>query len=108
MEAVLMPRKKQTPKSRKFRLYLIITLCCVAVVLFFINGPRGTLQYFKAYKEKQQLEKEIEALEAEKLKLIEEKKKLETDPEYIEKYARERYTMKKKGEKVYKIQHEKK
>lgn len=103
-----MPRKKQTSKARKFRLYLIITLISAAVIFFFINGPRGTFQYINASREKEQLQMEIESLETQKLKLIEEKKKLESDPAYIEKYARERYTMKKKGEKVYKIQHEKK
>ena len=53
--------------------------------------------------QKQDLEKEINALEMEKGKLEEMKSNLESDPEYIEKIAREKYKMKKKEEKVYEI-----
>jgi cell division protein FtsB len=49
------------------------------------------------------LKNEIEALETEKAKLENMKSKIETDPEYIEKIAREKYKMKKKEEKVYEI-----
>ena len=36
------------------------------------------------------------------------KKQLESDPSYIEKTAREKYSMKKEGEQVFKVQHKKK
>ena len=41
----------------------------------------------------------------EKLKI--EKKQLESDPSYIEKTAREKYSMKKEGEQVFKVQQKK-
>lgn len=101
-----MARKKRTGTSRKVYFYVTIIAFAIALLLFFLNGPRGTFQFYRAMQEKGQLESEINALEEENKKLQEEKDRLSTDPSYIEKNAREKYMMKKEGEKVYKVQHE--
>ncbi|HES58966.1 MAG TPA: septum formation initiator family protein, partial [Caldithrix sp.] len=53
---------------------------------------------------KQNLENEIQELETTKVELDSIKNRLENDPEYLEKIAREEYNMKKEGEKVIKIE----
>ncbi len=90
-----------TRKKRIRQLAFLATLIIVAAV--FITGSRGTFQLYKFSKTKLDLKNEIEALETEKAKLENMKSKIETDPEYIEKIAREKYKMKKKEEKVYEI-----
>ena len=55
-------------------------------------------------RKKQDLIRDIEQLEATKADLDSIKNRLENDPTYIEKIAREEYNMKKKGEKVIKIE----
>jgi len=89
-------RKK---RIKQFAFFAILIL----VATVFITGSRGTFQLYKFSKQEQNLEHEIETLEDEKSKLEKIKSSLETDPEYIEKIAREKYKMKKKEEKVYEI-----
>ncbi|MCB9772266.1 MAG: septum formation initiator family protein [Candidatus Omnitrophica bacterium] len=47
--------------------------------------------------------KQIEALKQRKIKLLEEKRLLETDPAYLEKVGREKMGLIRKGEVVYKL-----
>jgi cell division protein FtsB len=90
--------------SRKKRIRQVAFLAIlIGVATIFITGSRGTLQLYKFTKQKQDLEKEIKALETDKKELEKMKSNLESDPEYIEKIAREKYKMKKKEEKVYEI-----
>jgi cell division protein FtsB len=90
--------------ARKKRIKQVVFLAIlVLVATVFITGSRGTLQLYKFSKQQQDLENEIETLESDKIKLEKMKSNLETDPEYIEKIAREKYKMKKKEEKVYEI-----
>jgi len=90
--------------ARKKRLRQIVFLVILIIVAsIFLTGSRGTFQLYNFSKQKVDLENEIEALESENSKLEEMKLKLESDPEYIEKIAREKYKMQKKEEKVYEI-----
>jgi cell division protein FtsB len=90
--------------SRKKRIRQVAFLAIlILVATIFITGSRGTLQLYKFTKQKQDLEKEIKALETDKEELEKMKSNLESDPDYIEKIAREKYKMKKKEEKVYEI-----
>jgi len=90
--------------SQKKRIKLFILLAFISIIaLFFIIGNRGTYKLFTFYNQKQKLENEIEKLETEKSALDTIQAKLESDPEYIEKVAREKYKMKKKGERVYQV-----
>lgn len=82
----------------------IIVLLIVSVFLF---ADRGFLHFYRSYNEREQLREEIEELEKKKVLLLEEKEKLENDPQHIEKIAREKYKMKKKEEKVYQIETDK-
>jgi cell division protein FtsB len=93
---------QQIARKKRIRQFVFLAILII-VASIFITGSRGTFQLYKFSKQKQDLEQEIEVFETEKLKLEEMKSKIETDPEYIEKVAREKYKMKKKEEKVYEI-----
>ena len=69
----------------------------------FFAGPYGFIQIHSLWQEKKNLETEFKMLQAEMVDLEIEKKRLEGDEFYLEKQARERLGMVKKGEKVYRI-----
>lgn len=90
--------------SRKKRIRKLVFFVVLIIVAFiFLTGSRGTYQLYKFSKQKHDLENEIKILNKEKSELQQMKSKIETDPDYIEKIAREKYKMKKKEEKVYEI-----
>jgi len=98
-------RRKNSQKSSESKIwrYVLFAVLTVLALLFFLTGPRGTIQLIHQNKEKERLIKEIEELEKTKAALDSEKVKLNQDA-YIEKIAREQYNMKREGEKVYKIE----
>ena len=69
----------------------------------FFAGPYGFVQIHSLWQEKKNLKKESKMLQAKMVDLEIEKKRLEKDEFYLEKQARERLGMVKKGEKVYKV-----
>ena len=81
---------------------IFIALCFITLLLLLSVGKRGFIQQYRVRQKRDRLKQEIEALQAEKKRLEEEKKKL-SDPEQIEKIAREEYGMAKKNEKVYRV-----
>lgn len=93
--------KKLNRKKRTRNLILLVLFGLLLV--FFASGPRGTYQLVQFYKQKADLQQEIENLQLKKAELEQLKKKIETDPAYIEKIAREKYKMRKKDEQVYHI-----
>lgn len=92
--------------SRQSGLLAIVVLL-ITIIMLFLFADRGTLHFYKSYREKEQLIEEIDTLEKKKERLLIEKDKLENDPQYIEKIAREKYKMKKKGEKVLQVETDK-
>lgn len=89
-------------QKKRIKLFIILTFVSL-IVMFFMVGDRGTYKLLTFYNQKQDLVNEIEKLETEKSELDTIQIKLESDPEYIEKVAREKYKMKKKGERVYQV-----
>jgi len=78
-------------------------MAAILLFIFFFRGSHNLIQLFDTYQEKEDLIRNIEEQTKRKAHLDSIKYKLENDPEYIEKVAREKYNMKKKDEKVYKI-----
>ena len=103
-----MPVKRNPKKKLNLKIIRLgIGLFALVLILFlFISGPRGTWQLYRTDREKQKLVDEIQELELRKTELDSERTRLLNDPKYIEKIAREKYNMKKKGEKVFKIEKE--
>ncbi len=75
----------------------ILTLVILALYL-----PSYTKMQDLKYRN-EQYKKQIEELKKEEAALLEERKRLENDPEYLEKVARERMGLIRKGEKVYQV-----
>ena len=87
------------------RLYLILgSLILITVFLiFFVIGDYGLYQIYLLHKQKQEIQNNIKDYAVEQDSLKQETISLETDMKYIEKLARERYRMAKKGEKVFRV-----
>jgi cell division protein FtsB len=90
--------------SRTKRIKHIFILSILLLLLIFLgSGSRGTIKLWQISNEVETIEQDIKLLEEEKKRLEEIKYKIENDSTYMEKIAREKYKMKKKGEKVYEI-----
>jgi len=77
-------------------------LFLLTVVIFVFFLPSYTKMQDLKHKNAQ-YKQQIEDLKKEEAALLEEHKRLEHDPEYLEKVARERMGLIRKGEKVYKV-----
>jgi len=94
--------KRPSGGNNRLPKFILLGVAAAVLLVYFLSGPRGTINLYKHSHEKQELLDEIKTLETQKAELDSEKVKLEDDA-YIEKIAREEYNMKKKGEKVYKV-----
>ncbi len=74
-----------------------------ALLLYFIFGSGGLIKRIKLEIEAKKLKNEIEKIEKENALLRRKIYELETNPEAIEKIAREKYGMAKEGEVVFNI-----
>lgn len=97
--------RKRSGVSNIKRLYWILgSLSLIAIFLiFFVVGDYGLYQIYLLHKQKKKIESHIVNLNSEQDSLRVERARLETDLKYIEKLARERYRMAKKGEKVFRV-----
>ncbi len=73
------------------------------LLIIFLLGNHGLFQLYKIKSQRKVTQKRIEELKTEIALLKNEKKRLQTDLEYIERLAREKYRMAKAGEKVFKV-----
>ena len=107
-----MNRRRSTKKARtnrfvaeaKRKFYhgmILFTLSFLTIVFLF--GDHGVYQLYKIKSQRKATQKRIEVLKTEREILENEKNRLETDLDYIERLAREKYRMAKKGEKIFKV-----
>ncbi|RMF62223.1 MAG: septum formation initiator family protein [Calditrichaeota bacterium] len=83
----------------KRRLWILAALATLA--FFGFGGRTNLLQLWKFKQERKALEDQLRESEKQREALRLELQKLKDDSTYIEKVARERFRMGKKGEKVY-------
>ena len=108
--------KRKSPKSTFFQkvkertasktgtVKKVLLLLAFAFIAYrFFAGPYGFVQIHALWKEKNNLEEEAKALQAELIDMEIEKQRLTDDAFYLEKQARERLGMAKEGEKVYRV-----
>ena len=103
-------RRKRKQKKTSFinkaqqklaRAMVLFALTFLAVIFLF--GDHGVYQLYRIKALKHSTLKQIEELQVEKEIYAGEKHRLETDMNYIESIAREKYRMAKSGEKVFKV-----
>ena len=94
---------KKTEKNLKFWLVAIITLFS-----FLIFNETGFVTWINLKNEKEKKLTEIQNLLNQQIKLKKEIEQLETDEQYLQQIAREKFMMVMPGEKVYRVQNQKK
>lgn len=82
--------------------FFIVGLLFIGWIIFFDSNSYINQQKQKA--EYQELQEQKQFYEDEIVKLEEAQQHIEQDPEQLEKYAREKYKYKKKGEEIYIIE----
>jgi len=97
---------KNTSKKINFNYYVLITITTVFIMVLVLNDF-GLITYFKLKNKHKTLDEELQRLLVQQNDLRLEINKLQTDQDYIEKIAREKFMMVKPGERVYRVKEEK-
>ncbi len=98
-----MAKKSKVLKKRRFLLLGLSSLTIIVVMTFTIG--KYWVEIFDKYQEKKSLEKKLIDLKEEEERLRVDADKLQ-DPDYIARYAREKYFYSKDGEYILKIPEE--
>ena len=85
----------------------IKTIILIAGLGFLIFNEMGIVQLISLYKQNKIEQTKLDNKHIKINNLTNEIYKLENDPEYIEKIAREKFRMAVKGEKIYRVESEK-
>lgn len=83
-------------------MFLFVPVCLSLVVILVVTIGKYWVDIAKKYEENERLSKEIIQLKEKELELKIDVEKLQ-DPEYLERYAREKYLFTKEGEIVLKL-----
>ena len=96
--------KKKRKKIRKFRtrMVLFVPVCLSLIVILVVTIGKYWIDIVNKYQENERLSKELVTLKEKELELKIDVEKLQ-DPEYLERYAREKYLFTKDGEIVLKL-----
>lgn len=96
-----MATKKKVTKF-KYRLCLFMPICLVIVATIFASVGSYWVQIAEKYQEKSRLEEEIIVLKEKEEELKVDVERLE-DPDYVARYAREKYMYSKDGEIILRL-----
>lgn len=96
-----MRKDKHKIKTRR-RLFLFGFICIAIISALTITLGETWIQIYQKYQEKRTLEEKLVSLQNEELELKADVEKLQ-DPDYIARYAREKYLYSKEGEFVIKL-----
>lgn len=88
------------PTGRRRLLLAVLGLGLLALVVHTLFGERGYLALRREQQKLHSLESEIKRLEEENRRLAEEIKALKSDPQAVERVAREQLQMARPGEKI--------
>lgn len=92
---------RENPKRRRRLLFAVIGILILSFVLF---SDTGVINRFALEQEKKDLKHKIKESRKETDSLNKRMKMLQNDDEEIERVAREKYGMKKKGEEIFLIE----
>ena len=97
--------KKRRVKKKARRIATFGLISIIVIVLVVITLGTSFLELVDKYKEKKKLEDKLVSLKEKEKELESDVKKLE-DPEYLARYAREKYFYSKDGELILRIPEE--
>ena len=100
-------RKNKQIKKTSFINYYIITIALSLFVVVLVFNDFGLITCFKLKNKHNQLDKELQRLLMQQNNLRSEINKLQTDQNYIEQIAREKFMMVKPGERIYRVNEDK-
>ena len=100
-----MPTKKRNRKKRVRRMLLLGFASLVIIITMVFTIGKYWVEIYDKYKEKGELEKKLAQLQLEEKTLKLDADKLQ-DPDYVARYAREKYLYSKDGEFIIKIPEE--
>ena len=98
---IVVATKKKTTKL-KYRMCLFVPVCLLLLMTIFATIGSYWLQITAKYQEKKQLEEQILALKEKAESLRVDVERLE-DPDYVARYAREKYMYSKYGEIILRL-----
>ncbi len=98
--------KKTTPKKDRLLTWIYLVILIFLVLFLFFN-KYGLLKYFELRKEIHAIENEIERAKSEINEFDKDIESFKNNDAELEKVAREKFQMKKKNEKAFKIRDKK-
>ena len=96
---------KRKNKKAKIRVILFLPICLILLGAIFVTIGSYWVKIFEKYQEKNILEQEIVALKEKEEQLKVEVDRLE-DPDYVARFAREKYMYSKDGEIILRLPEE--
>lgn len=99
-----MAKKKKKSKA-KCRLVFFVPVCIFIVIAIFVSVGSYWVKIADKYREKSELEKEIVVLKEKEEELKVDVERLE-DPDYVARFAREKYMYSKDGEIILRLPEE--
>ena len=102
-----MTKTKRIKTKKKSSFYIIFTGIIVSLAILLFNDF-GLLELIRLQRQHQKLEHSLNEILSQQNKLKSEINQLQTNNEYIEKIAREKFMMVLPGEKVYRVKEIKK
>ena len=101
-----MPKNTKKQQQLNFNYYVLTAIMAVFIMVLVLNDF-GLITYFKLKNKHKVLDEELQRLLVQQNDLRLEINKLQTDQDYIEQIAREKFMMVKPGERVYRVKEEK-
>lgn len=95
-------KKKKVLRKFKTRMLLFVPVCLSLIVVLVVTIGKYWVDIISKYKENELLSRELVELREKEAELRVDVEKLQ-DPEYLERYAREKYLFTKDGEIVLKF-----
>ncbi len=95
-------RRRQKAGHSRIRRWFNLLLVMVILVFLAINR-RGLVKLYRLRTEQERLNGEIALLQEQTARLSQEMTSLQSDLTYIERLARDKYRMVKRGEKVFRV-----
>ena len=86
------------------RMFIIPVLAVTFILYFTIFGERGLLRIYHLNREKQDVQRRLDSLKGENMKLVREVDALKNDRRYLESIARRDFGMVRKNEIIYQFQ----